>query len=279
MPSRTRPGASTRRWLWIAATLAIGVHVLFVLVLVFSVNWQNRRGEPVTAELYAPPAPAKSVTPPSPQPKPPPPEPQPPPKAEPPKVEPKPPPKVEQPKPSPSKADIALKAKQEDDRKKQEQADRKEKERKESEKRDAEKKRLDALRAADAQRAADARARQDREAEALKAQADRERQAQERAATDAARARADADYIRRVQAKIKGMVALPPDIAGNPEVIFDIVQLPTGEIIDVKLRKSSGTRAYDEAMERAILKSSPLPRPDSPDLFRRNLTLKFRPLE
>jgi colicin import membrane protein len=38
-------------------------------------------------------------------------------------------------------------------------------------------------------------------------------------------------------------------------------------------------RAYDEAVQRAILKSSPLPRPDNPDLFRRNLTLKFRPLD
>jgi colicin import membrane protein len=74
-------------------------------------------------------------------------------------------------------------------------------------------------------------------------------------------------------------VTLPPDLNGNPEAIFDLVQLPTGEIIDVQLVKSSGVRAYDEAVQRAILKSSPLPRPDSPDMFRRTLTLKFRPLD
>ena len=72
---------------------------------------------------------------------------------------------------------------------------------------------------------------------------------------------------------------LPPELAGNPEAIFDVVQLPTGEIIDVTLRKSSGVRAYDDAVQRAILKSSPLPRPDRPDLFQRTLTLKFRPLD
>ena len=72
---------------------------------------------------------------------------------------------------------------------------------------------------------------------------------------------------------------MPPDMPGNPEAIFDVVQLPTGEIIDVQLRKSSGVRAYDEAVQRAILKSSPLPRPDTPEMFRRNLTLKFRPLD
>jgi len=30
-------------------------------------------------------------------------------------------------------------------------------------------------------------------------------------------------------------------------------------------------------VQRAILKSSPLPRPDRPELFHRVLTLKFRP--
>ena len=66
---------------------------------------------------------------------------------------------------------------------------------------------------------------------------------------------------------------------GNPEAIFEVEQLPTGEILDVQLRKSSGVRAYDEAVQRAIVKSSPLPRPDRPELFQRTLTLKFRPVE
>ena len=76
---------------------------------------------------------------------------------------------------------------------------------------------------------------------------------------------------------MKGNVVLPPDMSGNPEAIFEVVQLPTGEIIDAVLRKSSGVRAYDEAVQRAILKSSPLPRPDRAELFQRSLTLKFRP--
>ena len=38
-------------------------------------------------------------------------------------------------------------------------------------------------------------------------------------------------------------------------------------------------RAYDEAVHRAIIKSSPLPRPETPDLWQRSLTLKFRPLD
>jgi colicin import membrane protein len=261
-PLRARSSWSTTKW--VAAILAIAVHVAFVLFLIFNVNWQNRKPEPVTAELYVPPA-AEKIEPAKPQPEPPKPEP---PK---PRAEAKPPP-VEPPKP-----DIALKEKQERAKKEQAERERKEKEKQDAEKREAE--RREAEKKQQEKRLAEARERQAREADALKAQAQRERQAQEKTATDAARAKVDADYIRRIQAKIRGNVVVPPDLPGNPEAIFDVVQLPSGEIIDVQLRKSSGVRAYDEAVQRAILKSSPLPRPDVPDMFRRNITLKFRPLD
>ena len=197
--------------------------------------------------------------------------------APPPKAVPKPEPKVEQ--PDPRAADIARKAKAEEERKAkaEEERERKEREKKEADKREADKKKQD-----EQKRLAEARDRQAREATELKAQAERERtarDAQQKAteAEAAARSRAEADYIRRIQAKVKGNVTLPPDMSGNPEAIFEVVQLPTGEIIDAVLRESSGVRAYDEAVQRAIQKSSPLPRPDRPELFQRSLTLKFRP--
>ena len=264
-PSRERPRWSAAKWT--AAILAVAVHVGFVLFLVFSVTWQSRKPEPVVAELYAQPkteAPKPAPEPPAPEPEPakPPPEP-----AKPPPEPPKPPPEPPKP-PEPTKAEIALKEKQE--RLKREQAER---ERKENEKREAEKK------AAQEKRLAEVRERQARETQALAALEQRERDRQQKQAAQQAQAKADVDYIRRIQAKIRGNVTLPPDLNGNPEAIFDVVQLPTGEIIDVQLQKSSGVSAYDEAVQRAILKSSPLPRPDSPDMFRRSLTLKFRPLD
>ena len=92
-------------------------------------------------------------------------------------------------------------------------------------------------------------------------------------------ARADAGYIAKLIGTIRSNIVLPPDIPGNPEAIFDVVQLPTGEIMSVKLRKSSGHKAYDGAVERAILKSSPLPKPDRPEQFQRSLEIKFKPLD
>ena len=48
-----------------------------------------------------------------------------------------------------------------------------------------------------------------------------------------------------------------------------------GEVLDAKVTKSSGNRAYDEAIERAIQSASPLPFPTEPELFTtfRNLKL------
>jgi colicin import membrane protein len=115
--------------------------------------------------------------------------------------------------------------------------------------------------------------RQERELRELIArqQADAARQA----AT--ARTKALNEYIARIQAKVRSNWILPADIQGNPEAIFDVVQLPTGEVLTIRLVKSSGNAAYDAAVERAILKSSPLPLPASRELFSRELKLTFRP--
>jgi colicin import membrane protein len=127
-----------------------------------------------------------------------------------------------------------------------------------------------------AEREQQLRAQAEREAQARAAA---EREAQARAAESAARGKARAEWIDRIRAKIKGNLVIPPDMTGNPEAVFDVVQLPTGEIIDVRLRRSSGVRAYDDAVQRAILKSSPLPKPPREEDFERTLQLRFRPVD
>ena len=254
---------------FIAGVLAVLVHAALIVFLIFGVNWQNRPPVPMVAELYAPPLPKEAP----PQPAPP--------KVEPERETPPPPKRVEPPPPPPpSKAEIALKEKQEKERlKKEEEAREKEEKKKEAErkkqeeqKREAERKKQEEL------KQAKVRETQAREAEALRVQEERARQAAIQAA-QAARAKAFADYIQRISAKIRGNIILPPDIPGNPEALFEVVQLPTGEIIQAELKKTSGHKAYDDAVQRAILKSSPLPKAEPAELFQRVLTLKFRPRE
>ena len=83
----------------------------------------------------------------------------------------------------------------------------------------------------------------------------RERQEALKQFAPAADSSIDAGYADKIRTKIKLNIVLPPDIKGNPEAIFDVVQLPTGVVLSAHLRKSSGHRAYDDAVERAILKS------------------------
>jgi colicin import membrane protein len=300
-PSPDRPPrAGGARGKWTALVLALFVNLLFVAVLVFSVSWQNRKPEPVSAELYAPPpvAPVTRAQPrPEPKPEPRPPEAKPAPKPPEPVVE----------KPDTRAADIALKAKREEERRVQEQAERAQRER---ERQKEELREKEEARKAEEKQQAELRERQARQIEALKQQAAREAQMRtqaerelamraqaeresrmraqaeqesraraEQAAASSARSNAQARWIDQIRSRIRGYIILPPDIPGNPEAIFDVVQLPTGEIIDVKLRKSSGVRAYDDAVQRAILKASPLPKPVPADLFQRSLELHFRPLD
>ena len=266
----------------LALALAILVHVAFVGVLVWSIRWQSRPPEMVTAELYAPPVRAPRPDPVTPL------------------ETPKPQPRFEakaEPLPLPDRreAEIALKAKQEEEKRQRERVENEKREKKAAEERKAaeEKKAAEERKAAEAKKAAEkaaeekkaaeAKERQDRQMQEMQQQAERE--ARERAVRARAKAEADArsaaqaDWIRRIQAKIRGNVIVPPEMPGNPEAVFEVVQLPTGEIIDVQLRRSSGVRAYDEAVQRAILKSSPLPRPDRAEQFQRALTLRFRPLD
>ena len=109
---------------------------------------------------------------------------------------------------------------------------------------------------------------------------DRERQQiKDQLAKDSVSAanKSKAEWVDKIRAKIRSNIVLPPDLQGNPEAQFLVVLLPTGEVLTRKLAKSSGHQGYDEAVERAILKSSPLPRPDRAEIFERELRLTFKP--
>lgn len=73
---------------------------------------------------------------------------------------------------------------------------------------------------------------------------------------------------------------MPPDLPGNPVAEFSVTLLPGGDILDVRLSKSSGHASFDSAVERAIFLSKPLPLPPDPMLFNEfrnlNITVHYR---
>ncbi|MCL2345910.1 MAG: TonB C-terminal domain-containing protein [Desulfobulbus sp.] len=110
------------------------------------------------------------------------------------------------------------------------------------------------------------------EKDRLAALAEKEQQA-------AAAKRGLESYAAKIRGKVRGNIVLPPGIAGNPEAVFEVTQLPTGEVLEIRLKRSSGNAALDAAIERALLKSSPLPKPDDPASFQRVLEIKYKPFD
>jgi colicin import membrane protein len=281
---RVEGGNKTKAWIG-----AILVHVVLLAVLVFSVRWKQEPAQAVSADLVLP---SPKGQPPAPTPPPsPPPAPSEPVKPAPP---PPPPPKVDD--TQAKKADIEKKKEAEKKQKEREteeklakeQALKKEAEKKETLKKEAEKKQADARakevieakeRAAKEQR--DEKARQElaekaaREArERAAAQESAERAAKE--AASRARTKAEGDWVAKIRNKVKGNTIWPDDDPSNPQAVFDVSLLPTGEVLDVRLVRSSGNSRFDEAVQRGILKSSPLPKPDQAEVFQRSLRLQYR---
>lgn len=86
-------------------------------------------------------------------------------------------------------------------------------------------------------------------------------------------------WAQAIRDKIRSNIHLPEGTPADIQAVFSVVQLPSGEILEVKLKSSSGFLPYDVAIERAIIKSSPLPRPADPKLFVRDLELRFIPCD
>jgi colicin import membrane protein len=231
------------------------MHLLFIALLVFGVNWQHKvEPQANIVDLWTslpPQVQPKIET-----------------RPEPPPPQPVAPPKVEAPAPKAAakaevaKPDIAIKEKAEKERRALERAEAK---KREDEAREAQK--LQQAKEADAQRLANE-------------QADAQRKVAEQAA--AARQSQIDKYKKAISDKIRRFLVLPPNLQGNPEAEFNVVVLPDGNILGGStLRRSSGNPAYDSAVERAIARAQPLPLPPDPALFRefRELNLRFKPQE
>ncbi len=67
-------------------------------------------------------------------------------------------------------------------------------------------------------------------------------------------------YGGKVAAKVKPNIVFPDDIAGNPAAEVEVRAAPDGTITGKRLTKSSGSKAWDDAVLRAIDKTETLPR-------------------
>jgi colicin import membrane protein len=279
-----------------AFALAVLAHLLLVLALMQGLNWKRESQLAVEAELWSAvpqEAAPREIPVPAPAPPPPPP-PQPEPKA------------ATQPEPPAQRdADIALeRAKQKRELEKQKQAElerEREQRRKQLEaqkKRDEEvaRKKLEQEKLADAKRKEedkrkdDEKKRKQQEQDARLAK-QREQQREENVkrslamagtgapgstGTAAQSSGPSASWGAKVQARVRPNIVFSDDIAGNPKAEVEVRTSPDGTIVGKKLVRSSGVKAWDEAVLRALDKTEVLPR-DTDGRVPSPVVIEFKP--
>jgi colicin import membrane protein len=111
--------------------------------------------------------------------------------------------------------------------------------------------------------------------QAASVQAERIRQDEQAAANG----RVVDEYKKKIHDTIKRNVQTIPDVASDARAEFLVTLVPRGGVLKVELIKSSGNVAYDNAVERAIWKSDPLPLPSDVQLFSafREIDMTFKP--
>ena len=89
-----------------------------------------------------------------------------------------------------------------------------------------------------------------------------------------------ASYIGRLRAKVKPNITFPDNllqnVVGNPTAEVEVTCSPSGKIEDVNLLKSSGNKAWDDAVVNGLYKTAMLPR-DVDGSVPTRLVFSFRP--
>jgi colicin import membrane protein len=266
--------------------LALIVHVGLIIAIAIGVNWRSHPPEAMSAELWSavPQTAAPKLIEPDTKPVPPPfvPLPKSTPVPVPPKVAPPPTQDIDD-------AQIAVeKAKREKDRQKQLADDEAKRERDEQRRKDQADKAAADKAAAD--KAAAEKQKQQQEADRKKKLEDAKREAEQKKAEDALRAQArkdqqrmmgladatgepgskgtakqssgpSANYGGRVEARVRPNITYTEDPQTNPSAEFEVRAAPDGTILGTpRLTKSSGIPSWDDAAQRAIIKTQVLPR-------------------
>ena len=263
--------------------LAILAHLLLILAIAFGVSWRAHEPAGIEAELWSavPQAAAPRAAAPEPQP-----QPQPAPEVKPPPPPPPPPPKAEEPPPKPAPdPQIAIeKAKREEQKKLEAQRLQEEQEQAKREKAKREEQKREEQKREEAKRQ---KAEQEKQAKEAKEEADRKKQAAADAAKQAA-ARSkqlermaglagatggetstgtamqssgpSASYAGRIMARIKPNIVFTDIVDGNPTATVEVKLAPDGTIIGKRLLQSSGVKAWDDAVLRAVERTEVLPR-------------------
>jgi colicin import membrane protein len=138
---------------------------------------------------------------------------------------------------------------------------------------EAERKRLEDV---ERQRAENERKRQEAE-EAERQRLQAREIAEEQARIDAMNSGASARYVYAIQRAIQSNWFEPASAVAGLECVVNVRQLPGGEVLGATIGQCNGDDAVKRSIIAAVIKASPLPEPEDPTLFERNLRITFKP--
>ena len=163
------------------------------------------------------------------------------------------------------KRQAELKRKQEQEAKRKAEAEKKRKEEEARKKAEAEQKR----------KQEEARKKAEQELQARLAA----EQAREAAQRQSAMQRMVDEYVLYIQEKVQRSWIRPPSSGSELSCTVEVRLIPSGEVIDAQIVRSSGNPAFDRSVEAAVFKASPLPVPPDPDVMEqfRSLRFEFKP--
>jgi colicin import membrane protein len=84
-------------------------------------------------------------------------------------------------------------------------------------------------------------------------------------------------YLAGITRKVQGNWLRLPGMPQDFSCKVWVKQIPSGEVVDVRIIESSGNIMLDRSVEAAVWKSSPLPAPPSPEIFDREVIITFVP--
>ena len=139
--------------------------------------------------------------------------------------------------------------------------------------------RAEAQKKAEAAARAEAQQKAERDAQARE-QADLRARLAAEERVNAARSGAQAQqYAALIRARVERAWIRPPSAQAGLDCEVHVTQVTGGTVTGVQIARCNGDAAVRESIEAAVYRASPLPVPENPDLFERNLVFNFRPNE
>jgi colicin import membrane protein len=86
-------------------------------------------------------------------------------------------------------------------------------------------------------------------------------------------------YIFAITRRIQQAWVPPASAAPGLKCVVQVRQVPGGQVVGVTITSCNGDAAVQRSIEAAVYRASPLPEPDNPALFDRNLRITFEPEE